>query len=549
MITLRYQHIRPWCFAYVALPLWIFSISWLKPLWGILFSVLIALIVASVFFKKTVAAAEAKQPGNARPLKTDAELALTFPRGKLIALMIVTVLIGAVWVWWSGIGGWFVQSSDFNARNAVFRDLINYDWPVIYGGEKGALVYYIGFWLPAACVGKLAALLTQDTATVWSIANTALYVWTLIGVFLTFLLIFFQVRANSLKKVALALLVFLFFSGMDIIGFTIAEYPMSKLHLEWWTHTRFQYSSVTTTLFWVFNQTVITWVATLTMLQENKPRYFVFLGVMCLFCGPLPFAGYVVLALARGIQFWWQNRKLHKFYLTNLFSIPNLIGIFALFPMVLSYFACNRAAAVNGMVQVTNSKFKLDATTIRYYTLFIVLEILVYTLVLIYSNRKNLVFWVNTAFLLVCPFIHVGSAADFCMRASIPGLVYLCLCVIRYLFDHVDRLHKLPTLLGVGAICIVLTVGALTPGVELARGVIRADQKHQIIQVKDSYKTLNNTSLSVKKVSNFVCPQYEETLFFRVFAKGDYGQKSGASSDYDALQEPTMKDTLESRKQ
>ena len=547
MISLRYQTIRPWCFLYVALPLWIFSVSWLNPLWGTVFSIFIALVVASVFFKKAVAAAENKRPENARLLTTDRDSTLTFSRGRLTALLIITVLVGAVWVWWSGIGGWFVQSSDFNARNAILHDLLSYDWPVIYGGEKGALVYYIGFWLPAACVGKLATLCTQDANTIFNIANAALYVWTLIGVCLTFLLLYFQVRANNLKRVALALLVFIFFSGMDIIGFTIKGDPISKLHIEWWTYTRFQYSSVTTTLFWVFNQTVISWVATLAMLQENKPRYFVFLGVMCLFNGPLPFVGFVVLALARGIQFWWQNRKLHKFYLRHLFSLPNLLSIVLLFPMVLSYFACNRATVVNGLVQVTNSKFKLDAATIRYYLLFIALEIVVYVAVLAWHNRKNVVFWITTAFLFVCPFIHVGSAADFCMRASIPGLVYLCICAIRFLIEKSEHLRKIPTLIAYGLLCITLLIGSITPGVEFARGIIRADQQHRLIQVKDSYKTLNNPTLSVQKVSNFVCPQYEGTAFFRYFAKGDFAPPSELG-DETAANAPTMQDVLNEAK-
>ena len=420
-----------------------------------------------------------------------------------------------------------MQSSDFNYRNAIFHDLLNYDWPVIYGGEKGALVYYIGFWLPAASVGKLAGLFTHDATTIWKVANAALYVWTLLGVWLTFLLLFFRVRANNFTKVMVTLLVFLFFSGMDIIGFYAAKYPMSKLHLEWWTHGRFQFSSITTTLFWVFNQTVISWVTTLAMLQEKTPRYFVFLGIMCLFNGPLPFVGFLVLALARGIEFWWKNRKFHKYYLSNLFSIQNIVCICLLLPMVVSYFLCNRAVAVNGTVQVTSSSFKLNAATISYYIFFIFLEIRAFVLLLAYTNRKSPVFWAATAFLLVCPFIHVGSAADFCMRASIPGLLYLCTCAIRYLTDdHVNRLRKPRNAIAYGLLCVVLLIGAITPGVEFARGIVKAKEQHKIVQVKDSYKTLNTSQLKLSSVSNFVSPNYKETVFFLYFADVDIPRPS-----------------------
>ena len=541
MITLRYEKIRPLCFAYVALPLWIFSVSWLKPLWALLCSVLIMLLVLMTMIRhKEKKSLYTNVPEGAKLLVPDG---YSIPLSRWAIALII--LLGAVWVWWSGIGGWFVQSSDFNARNAVFRDLINYDWPVIYGGEKGALVYYIGFWLPAAVIGKLTALLTSDAQTIWTVANTALYIWTLIGVYLTFLLVLLQVRAVSFKRVVVALFVFILFSGMDIIGFYKAGYPMSKMHLEWYTHTRFQYSSITTTLFWVFNQTVISWETTLAMLQEKKPHYFVFLGVMCLFNGPLPFAGFVVLALARGIQFTWQNRKKPAFFLRELFSIPNMISLFVLFPIVLTFFSCNRAVTTNGMVQVTNNKFHLDAETISYYILFIVLEVLLYLVVVAWHNRRNLVFWINAAFLLVCPFIHVGSAADFCMRASIPALVYLCMCVIRYLFDRASKLKKIWHVIPYGLLCCVLLVGAITPGVEFARGIQKADRMHTIILPCDSYKTLSNPSLTVKKVSNFVCPTYESTIFFRYFAKGNYTPESD-----DAYQlAPTMQDILTDAKE
>ena len=95
-------------------------------------------------------------------------------------------------------------------------------------------------------------------------------------------------------------------------------------------------------------------------------------------------------------------------------------------------------------------------------------------------------------------------------------------------------------------LCITLLIGSFTPGIEFARGVIRAKEQHKIVQVKDSYKTINNDTLSVEKVSNFVCPQYEKTLFFRYFAKGDYEPKP---ENYSAANAPTMQDALQDAKE
>jgi len=65
------------------------------------------------------------------------------------------------WVLLSGIGKYVYQNTDHYARNGIFETLVNIDWPVIkcYETENGmvyrGLVYYIGFWLPSAVIGKI----------------------------------------------------------------------------------------------------------------------------------------------------------------------------------------------------------------------------------------------------------------------------------------------------------------------------------------------------------------------------------------------------------
>src|SRR3990170_6340473 len=86
-------------------------------------------------------------------------------------------LISGAWVLFSGIGGYAFQNWDHHWRNAVFHDLIAYDWPVIYSapetGPIKMLVYYVGYWLPAAWIGKWLG---------WEAANAVLYLWTWLGV-------------------------------------------------------------------------------------------------------------------------------------------------------------------------------------------------------------------------------------------------------------------------------------------------------------------------------------------------------------------------------
>ena len=51
---------------------------------------------------------------------------------KTAKFWLIVLACASLWVLLSGIGGVFYQNSDFTARNVFYRDLCNYDWPVIY---------------------------------------------------------------------------------------------------------------------------------------------------------------------------------------------------------------------------------------------------------------------------------------------------------------------------------------------------------------------------------------------------------------------------------
>lgn len=59
-------------------------------------------------------------------------------------------------MWLCGIGGYVVQSADHYWRNAMFRDLVNYSWPVYDEATHLTKSYYIAFWMVPALLAKLA---------------------------------------------------------------------------------------------------------------------------------------------------------------------------------------------------------------------------------------------------------------------------------------------------------------------------------------------------------------------------------------------------------
>ena len=237
---------------YLALPFIVFCLGWLNNLAGIFLG---AIILATTY---AVLRSNAGDIFSATAIPT--------------RTLVISILVLGFWVFLSGIGGYAFQNMDHHWRNALFRDLIIRDWPVIFQPEELAanyatpqmLVYYVGFWLPSAVIGKLWG---------WEAANLALFLWTWLGVALVGIQILFHLRSKAIWPI----LLFIFFSGMDIVGVLIRQkiapipayitlWPPIQ-HLENWAYP-IQFSANTTQLFWVFNQALPCWIALMLLLTR-----------------------------------------------------------------------------------------------------------------------------------------------------------------------------------------------------------------------------------------------------------------------------------------
>ena len=161
---------------YLVFPIILFAVGWLK----FTIAILVIIILILSFFKTI---------NN----EVFVELRITH---KIIYILSITLLLAFLWVLLSGIGGFGLQSWDFNGRNAILHDLINHSWPVKYDytnqpemaslfGSNAYLAYYFSFFLPSAIVGKVLG---------WSAANVVLFVWSWMGVILTILLVFRYIK-------------------------------------------------------------------------------------------------------------------------------------------------------------------------------------------------------------------------------------------------------------------------------------------------------------------------------------------------------------------
>jgi hypothetical protein len=384
----------------------------------------------------------------------------------LIALLFFT----GAWVFLSGVGGYAFQNWDHHWRNAVLRDLIAYDWPVFYTQpEKGPinmLVYYVGYWLPAALAGKLFG---------WKFASFILYLWTWLGVLLVVVHLHRKLKTSLLN----AALLLIFFSGIDALGslFFPAEYPTlwpPAQHLEIWS-ANLQYSSFSTQLFWVFNQAVPAWLCAALILESNSLLFDqskritpsvdqkVLIWSLCFFFAPLASIGLLPYQCIE-----WVKGKDFKL----LFKNPSIVPLLASGVIVtISYlfFSSNTAAQERG----------LQAISIGDFLPFFLLEGGILWLMLAPSKWRDPRWIVTGLLLLILPFVQIGSGRDFVMRASIAPLFYLMIMTAEVLFQPgTPRFYRV-------AFAALLLIGALTPLYEINRSVQRTFEYYFVLDESD----------------------------------------------------------------
>jgi hypothetical protein len=530
-------------YLYLAVPLIIFSIGWLKIIFAIFF---VAALAFGIW--------KANQDFEFQAEKTSDS----------IKFFLISLLIASVWVYFSGIGGYTFQNWDFEARNAVFHDLINHNWPVIYDyrhepdyrslfGDTAAMVYYFPFWLPAALVGKSFG---------WLAANKMLYIWTVLGVALCFYLV---AKFTKIPKLWV-LVLFIFWSGMDILGqagmSVLTKDPpyLSVFQLlqgnaiEWWANPvqLFQYSSHTTQLFWVFNQALPTWIVTLLVLNQKKCKSIIFTSALVFLYAPLPAIGlapFVIYKLFEAIppelpktgfsqilvpelskDVKSDQPKTNRFTLhlnvgralariKETATLQNIISGGTLFLTAVLFFSVNIGIHQHGFIleflpwAISEGKFAYI------YILFCLVEFIPFVLLVRDSSNRTLL-TITCVVLLVLPLYKYGEYNDFAMRASIPALLILCLLFIQKINLHFLSPDSFEKGVYTAIIIIVILFSSMTPLHEILRS--RDMVENSASTFTDNWRTFEKSQDNADKkdmIQNFVTGHTEEKLFFITIGK------------------------------
>lgn len=483
---------------YVFIPIFIFFFGWLR----FSLAILLCLMFLWLFFRISWNLCE---KGDYIRLKDR-------PRYWLALCTIVFI-----WVFFSGIGSFSFQNEDFFVRNPIYRDLVNQPWPVFYdfslqkesvqavlGSDTVAFVYYFGFWLPPALLSKLFA-----GKEFW--ANIFLFAWAYVGV----MLVLYQIH-RYLKCISWIIPgIFIFFSGFDAIGYMLRN-GVFKLntHLEWWASC-FQYSSNTTLLYWVFNQSIPTWliVTLLINLRGNESGA----GLSALTFAYSPFATFGMVPLA--VYSIFREKQNWKKAITweNVLIPLTMLLIFGSF-----YLSNSGNLSEKGWI--IQYYYKKGILLLFAYAGFLVLEVGIYALILNKCLKKYSYLWLALVELSLIPLYKMTAANDFAMRASIPALLILCISLAHYLLENWKRRQRWWR----GGIWMLLALAAITPSTEMYRSISNTimcgAQPIESVYSFQDFATSNKRILKTCR-QQFFAYHTDECFFFRYLRKKNSAKK------------------------
>lgn len=441
---------------YLYLPVFVFLLAWVRILVA-LTAVAVCLFCFCRFFQK------GKE-------KSALQGDITVDRIAFIFALCFFIWIG----YYAGYGRFVNQVGDWEKHNAVLKDLVGREWPVLYynNGEKSMLTYYLGQYIIPAAIGKVVHSVR--------IAELALYAWNTVGLVLVFMEVCVVVQASSFLKQFILALSIPFFS----IPLWISELLLKRISGinsigsgQWFYRDDtilIQYSSNFTLLRWVFPQTIPIWLAiAVFLLNKDKIQNYVFLLLPALFFGTLAFIGILPLAAGAAIEKLVKNKKVKEWF-RQVFNVENILMSMTVGAVFAFYFWGNVTGEKPDAIGFHVMPYTRE--TIDIYICFVAVNVLPYALILFRHHKSDAIYFVSIGSLIILPLFKMGQWNDLTMRASIPALFILMIYILQYLFELLEHYSgSIACRLSLLVIIIFLISGMYYPFAELSESVQNED--------------------------------------------------------------------------
>lgn len=516
--------LAPMTALYLMLPALLFAIGWLTPP--------IAILVASLI-TLSACACVGDLYHHLHRLRPSAAFAAHSPPLQVAAVAGACLVI-TLWVSLCGAGGVGYQNADYQGHNALLRDLIMQPWPLRMNVAETVtpIVYYVGYYLPAAVAGKVAG---------WYAANAVMFLWTVLGALLAFA---WFVRLASVPRgnwLATAVM-FCFAGGLDVVGsYLLAQHAFELTrHVDSWAGY-FQYSSNTTLVYWVPQHAIAAWLVTGLVVYSardpNSARVVAVSVASALLWSPFAVLGIIpfsILAAAR-----WSRRKLWMWLISPSALLMEGTAV-AVAAVHLAYLAASRFAFPVGFVWEGQARERVLRSLLAFWVLefgalatllavFVVLGVrkarsrgikagvasvgwLEWATRLFGVDRWQVaMFGASVSVLTLLPMCKVGHFNNLVTRSSIPALFVLWTCVVAILSRADLQVRR--SLSGLYcAIVFVVVIG----GVSAVAGMSRSIEHYRFGPPRiDSVKT---TALLPARIVAERSGRVD-SLFFRLLAR------------------------------
>ena len=447
-------------YLYLIIPFIIFIIGWTKYIISIPVSIGIFIIIY-IMIKETIQNCK----------ETIRVNLITF-----ISLLILIVCIVII----AGQGEIFQQAGDnIRGRNPLFRDLVNFSWPVIYPETGYGVVYYLGHWLVPSVFGKLFGF---DTAKI------VLIFWSSLGIFIAFTLMMIYLRVKNNFFIIIALIIFLTFNSFN---------NLRTLNVH------FGYADIFGAIVGLYNQYIPTWVMCSLFLNEKKSSNFAFLGLSIIL-----YSSYAILAITPFmiIKAILDYKKYGISEIKNIFSIRNIVASMLIFPIMYFYISSNNTLNEYGF------EFISFNSSLIIFIYMAIIRFGVFLFFIYKDNKKNYIFYVSLFVFLIVPMIQYGIDHNFYRTNAVPYFFTITL-ILKYLYDNFYNYSVKKILL------ILILVFASSSRIVHIDSRISNFIKNDFKATKD----VGSPTLNVKEnnwiIQTMTCQDMDNSIFFKYIAK------------------------------
>lgn len=445
------------------------------------------------------------------------DLSISITENKSFWLLSLAII--SIWALFSGIGKFSYQTGDFVVRNPMFRDLCQYTWPVYYdlhevpefaediigNTSTAAYVYYFTWWLPVAGLKKLFSCSE-------AVSNVLLYLWTVLELFLIFYCLVLYLKKYSYWILS----TFILFGGLDFVMWTIRYMKIAdSVHIERWADF-LQYSSNTTQLYWVFNQSIPLWLIIALFLLLKESRNVVAICSLSFAYSPLATIGIIPYAIVSVLNSGDKKDNIWKkvgkaISIENIFVPLIILIIFGTF-----YLQNSNSLGNKGFIFIMYPQFK----TVTLYISFIIVEFIAYFIAMGRPAMKYRFYWITLIELILLPLYRMGMYNDFCMRASIPSIMILMTIMLNYCLDK--QLNNI-SIKRRKLVIVFMLIGYLTSATEIQRNVKETLNNSQDTYLQETFYSLADLKPDMKNqvelnLNQYMALNYKDSFFYKYIA-------------------------------